>query len=123
MPNVHYIGKVEYAELPAWVQHFDLALMPLCRNELKGVSHPNKLYEYSASGVPVLSIDYCSAVQRARDVLQVAASPEEFVRMIPEALADSRREARQAFARGHSWDVLAATMVQELQNAYEEQSI
>jgi glycosyltransferase involved in cell wall biosynthesis len=122
LPNVHYVGKVEYAELPAWIQHFDLALMPLCRNELKGVSHPNKLYEYSASGVPVLSMNYCSAVQRARDVLHVADSPEEFVRMVPEALADSRREARQAFARQHSWDLLAATMVQELQNAYREHS-
>ncbi len=122
MPNVHYVGKVEYTELPAWIQHFDLALMPLLRNELKGVSHPNKLYEYCASGVPVLSMNYCSAVKRARHVLHVAASPEEFVRMVPEALADSRREVRQAFARQHSWDWLAATMVQELQNAYQEHS-
>ena len=119
---MHYVGKVEYAELPAWIQHFDLALMPLCRNELKGVSHPNKLYEYSATGVPVLSMNYCSAVERAGDVVHVAASTEEFVRMVPEALADSRREARQAFARQHSWDLLAATMVQELQNAYREHS-
>ncbi len=123
MPNVHYVGKVDYRELPAWIQHFDLALMPLLRNELKGVSHPNKLYEYSATGVPVLSMNYCSAVERAGDVVHVAASLEEFVRMVPEALADQRREARQAFARQHSWDVLTATMVQELQNAYEEHFI
>ena len=55
--------------------------------------------------------------------MHVAASLEEFVRMVPEALADQRREARQAFARQHSWDVLTATMVQELQNAYEEHFI
>ena len=82
LPNVHYVGKVEY----------------------------------------VLSMNYCSAVERAGDVVHVAASTEEFVRMVPEALADSRREARQAFARQHSWDLLAATMVQELQNAYREHS-
>ena len=123
MPNVHYVGKVEYSELPAWVQHFDLALMPLLSNELKGVSHPNKLYEYSASGVPVLSMNYCSAVDRAREVVHVATSTEEFVRMVPEALADSRRDTRQAFARQHSWDSLAATMVLELQKSYQEHSI
>jgi glycosyltransferase involved in cell wall biosynthesis len=120
IPNVHYIGKVDYAELPAWVQRFDLALMPLLSNKLKGVSHPNKLYEYSAAGVPVLSMNYCSAVERARDVVHVALSPEAFVSMVPEALADRRKEARQAFARQHSWDLLAATLVQELQNAYRE---
>jgi len=122
IPNVHYVGKIDYAELPAWIQRFDLALMPLLNNELKGVSHPNKLYEYCASGIPVLSMNYCSAVDRAREVVHIASSHEAFIRMIPEALADNRREARQVFARQHSWDTLAAAMVQELQNAYQEQS-
>ena len=120
LPNVHYFGKIAYAELPAWVQRFDLALMPLLSNKLKGLSHPNKLYEYTAAGVPVLSMNYCSAVERAREVLHVASSHEEFVRMVPEALADQRVEVRQAFARRHSWDVLAAAMEQELRSAFLE---
>jgi teichuronic acid biosynthesis glycosyltransferase TuaH len=122
LPNVHYFGKIDYSELPAWVQRFDLALMPLLSSRLKVVSHPNKLYEYTAAGVPVLSMNYCSAVERARDVVHVAASHEEFVRMVPEALADRRRDERQAFARQHSWDVLAAAMESELVSAYEERS-
>jgi glycosyltransferase involved in cell wall biosynthesis len=105
------------------VQHFDLALMPLLSSDLKRVSHPNKLYEYAAAGVPVLSMNYCSAVERAREVLHVAVSQEEFVRMVPEALADRRVEARQAFARQHSWDTLAAVMVQELEKASRERSL
>jgi teichuronic acid biosynthesis glycosyltransferase TuaH len=122
LPNVHYFGNIEYGELPAWVQRFDLALMPLLANRLKGVSHPNKLYEYTAAGVPVLSMNYCSAVERAREVVQVADSQEAFVSMVPLALADRRREARQAFARRHSWDAIAAEMEQELLTAYREHS-
>ena len=120
LPNVHYFGKIDYADLPAWVQRFDLALMPLLSNKLKGLSHPNKLYEYTAAGVPVLSMNYCSAVERARAVVHVATSQEEFVRMVPEALADRRVEARQEFALQHSWDALAATMEQELRSAFLE---
>ncbi len=120
LPNVHYFGKIEYAELPAWVQRFDLALMPLLSGALKGVSHPNKLYEYCAAGVPVLSMNYCSAVERAREVVHVARSHEEFIGMVPEAMADRRVEARQAFARQHSWDALAASMVQELEKGWQE---
>ncbi len=120
LPNVHYFGKIEYGELPAWVQSFDLALMPLLSGELKGVSHPNKLYEYCAAGVPVLSMNYCSAVERARGVVHVAGSHEEFVSMVPKALADRRVEARQAFARQHSWDALAAAMVRELEMGWQE---
>lgn len=117
LPNVHCPGKVEYRNLPAWVRRFDLALMPLERSELKRASNPNKLYEFTASGVPVLAIDYCTAVHRARSVVTVASTPEEFVRLVPEAMADSRKEARQAFARAHSWDSLAAEMTGELFDA------
>jgi len=120
LPNVYYFGKIAYAELPEWVQHFDLALMPLLSNRLKEVSHPNKLYEYTAAGVPVLSMNYCSAVERAREVVHVASSHNEFLCMVPHALADGRREARQAFARQHSWDVLAAEMERELHSAWQE---
>jgi len=120
LPNLHYFGKVAYAELPAWVQHFDLALMPLLSNRLKTVSHPNKLYEYAAAGVPVLAMNYCSAVERAREVVHVASSHDEFLRMVPKALADQRRAERQAFAKQHSWDALAVEMVAELESAWRE---
>jgi len=117
LPNVHWVGKVPYDELPAWVQQFDLALMPLQRSELKRASNPNKLYEYAAAGVPILAIDYCDAVRKASGVAHVASTPEEFVRLVPEALADGRRAERQAFARKHSWDALAAAMVRDLRDA------
>ncbi len=117
LPNVHRVGKFDYEELPAWVQGFDLALMPLERSSLKRASNPNKLYEYAAAGVPILAIDYCDAVRKASGVAHVAATPEAFVRLVPEALDDGRRAERQAFAREHSWDVLAAAMVRELSDA------
>jgi len=55
--------------------------------------------------------------------VHVATSSEAFVRMVPQALADKRSDARQLFARQHSWDALAAAMVHELQNAYKEHSL
>jgi glycosyltransferase involved in cell wall biosynthesis len=117
LPNVYCPGKVDYSELPAWVQRFDLALMPLERSDLKRSSHPNKLYEYTAAGVPVLAIDYCRAVYRARGVVSVASTPEEFVRLVPQAMADDRKAERQSFARKHGWDGLAALMLRELRDA------
>jgi glycosyltransferase involved in cell wall biosynthesis len=117
LPNVHWVGKVAYDELPAWVQRFDLALMPLERSPLKRASNPNKLYEYAAAGVPILAIDYCDAVRQAREVAHVASTSEEFVRLVEEALADGRKAERQAFAMAHSWDSLAVAMVRELRDA------
>ncbi|ACD91302.1 glycosyl transferase, group 1 [Chlorobium limicola DSM 245] len=122
LPNVHWFGRIDYRELPAWVQRFDLALMPLLRDPLKRASHPNKLYEYAAAGVPVLAIEYCSALGAARGVIHIAGTPGEFVVMVPEALRDVRRAERQAFAREHSWDALAARMQSELLRASEREA-
>jgi len=116
-PNVRWHGRVEYGELPAWVQRFDLGLLPLERSPLKRASNPNKLYEYAAAGVPVLAIDYCDAVDDAREVVMVADTEDEFVRMVPLALEDGRRELRREFARRHSWDRLAVAMVRELERS------
>ena len=117
LPNVRWFGKVEYGELPAWVQQFDLALMPMQQSLLKRASNPNKLYEYTAAGVPVLATDYCSALGEAREVIHIARTEEAFVAMVPEALRDTRRAERQAFAKAHSWDALAARMEAELLRA------
>lgn len=122
LPNVHWFGKVDYPELPAWVQRFDLALMPLLCDPLKRASHPNKLYEYAAAGVPVLAIDYCSALGAARGLIHIAGTAEEFVAMVPEALRDTRRAERQAFASEHSWDALALRMEEELLRASEREA-
>lgn len=120
LSNVSYVGRVDYAELPGWIAGFDLALMPIPPGRLKGVSHPNKLYEYAAAGVPVLALNYCGAVERARELITVAESAEAFIRLVPEAMADRRSRARQEFARGHSWDLLASTMVGELERSLGE---
>lgn len=114
LPNVHVMGRIAYEELPAWVQHFDLALIPFEKSALISAANPNKLYEYTAAGVPVLAIDYCEAVRRAGRVIHVASTHDEFVRLVPEAMADGRKETRQAFAKEHSWDELAVRMVREL---------
>jgi teichuronic acid biosynthesis glycosyltransferase TuaH len=120
LPNVHWVGKVAYSELPAWVQRFDLALIPFEKSELIRAAHPNKLYEYAAAGVPVLAIGYCDAVRKASGVVHVADTPEEFARLVPGALGDRRKAERQAFAREHGWERLADSMVAELKLALEE---
>lgn len=123
LQNVHYFGLVDYAVLPEWIQHFDVALLPLVADPLKRVSHPNKLYEYAAAGVPMVATAYCSAVLRAAGQVHVAESTEAFVRLIPEALADRRVTDRQSFARAHDWNSLAAVMVASLESLITESAV
>jgi UDP-galactopyranose mutase len=54
-PNLHYLGMKSYAELPAYLAGWDVALMPFARNEATRFISPTKTPEYLAGGRPVVS--------------------------------------------------------------------
>ena len=55
LPNMHFIGRKPYADLPAYCRHFDVGLIPFKINELTKAVNPIKLREYLAAGLPVVS--------------------------------------------------------------------
>ena len=54
-PNILYPGGKTYAELPAWLAGWDVALMPFAINEATRFISPTKTPEYLAGGKPVVS--------------------------------------------------------------------
>ena len=54
-PNILYAGGKTYAELPAWLAGWDVALMPFAINEATRFISPTKTPEYLAGGKPVVS--------------------------------------------------------------------
>src|SRR5262249_58655080 len=57
LPNVHFLGRKPYAQLPAYCRGFDVALMPFKLNELTLNANPLKVREYLAAGLPGVSTD------------------------------------------------------------------
>lgn len=53
--RVTYKGVVPYCEVPRIMEHVDVGLIPFRRSALVDSVSPLKLYEYFASGLPVLS--------------------------------------------------------------------
>lgn len=54
-PNSHHIGAVEYEKLPHLSATFDVAIIPFEPGEVARTTSPLKLFEYFASGLPVLA--------------------------------------------------------------------
>ncbi len=109
LPNIHYLGGKPYAELPAYLSGWDVALLPFARNESTRFISPTKTPEYLAAGCPVVSTSIRDVVRPYGDLglARIADTPDEFVAACESALtedADTRRQKADAFLSDLSWD-------------------
>lgn len=55
LPNLHFLGLKPQRELPAYLAHSDVAIIPFKISDLTQAVSPLKVFEYLAMGVPVVS--------------------------------------------------------------------
>jgi glycosyltransferase involved in cell wall biosynthesis len=113
--NVHLLGSRPYRDLPAYVQAFDVGLIPYELNPHTIAVDPLKLLEYLAAGIPVVSTDL-PEVRKYRDVVQIADTSGAFLAAVRRALETSPEQAaaRQALARSHDWERRAERLLEIL---------
>ncbi|MHB8861982.1 MAG: glycosyltransferase [Pirellulaceae bacterium] len=85
LPNMHFLGRKPYAELPAYCRHFDIGLIPFKLNELTRAVNPIKLREYLAAGLPVVSTPL-PEVRAYQQWVYLADGPEEFIHGVASGL-------------------------------------
>ncbi|HEX2864782.1 MAG TPA: glycosyltransferase, partial [Deinococcales bacterium] len=106
--NIHYLGGKKYKQLPAYLAHWDVAMLPFARNDSTEFISPTKTPEYLAAGRPVVSTAIRDVVRPYgdRDLVLIGRTPEEFIAGIEESLREPRaRQANaDAFVGRMSWD-------------------
>lgn len=115
--GVAVLGPKPYAELPAYLQHFDVGVIPFRASDpyVQGIN-PNKVYQYLAAGLPVVTTPLLDLAPSAPD-LAFADSPEAMVAAVQAALAAPEGAARRrGMAAAHDWDALAARLVHEIES-------
>jgi UDP-galactopyranose mutase len=123
-PNIHYLGRKEYADLPAYLSGWDVALMPFAINEATRFISPTKTPEYLAAARPVVSTPVADVVRHygnTKGVLIADGAPA-FVSACDRALELSRNplswlpHVDTALARS-SWDETFSQMSSLLEEA------
>jgi UDP-galactopyranose mutase len=91
-PNLHYLGGKSYAELPAYLSGWDVALMPFAMNEATRFISPTKTPEYLAAGRPVVSTPIGDVIRHYGEIegVLIAGTAVEFVAACDEALRLAR---------------------------------
>ncbi|WP_210530336.1 UDP-galactopyranose mutase [Rubellimicrobium arenae] len=123
-PNIHYLGGKNYAELPAYLSGWDVALMPFAINEATRFISPTKTPEYLAGGRPVVSTPIRDVVRHYGTLqgVKVADTPEAFLRACDEAMDLSKtpdvwRPEVDRMLADLSWDTTFKRMDRFVQDA------
>ena len=124
LPNVHCLGHRPYQDLPAYVQEFDVALVPYLVNDWTRAVDPLKLLEYLAAGVGVVSTAI-PEVRKYEAVVRVTEDASDFVLGIERALTEDRETVvsrGQALARQHTWKQRAQALLDIIGTGASEQA-
>ena len=108
--NLHYLGGRSYAQLPAYLAHWDAAMMPFAINESTRFISPTKTPEFLAAGKPVVSTPIRDVVRPygEQDLVQIAGNAAEFAACVTRALSEDQTERCQRADKligGMSWDL------------------
>jgi hypothetical protein len=114
VPNVHILGVRPYAQLPPYLHHCDVGVIPFLKTPLTDNINPVKIFEYFASGLPVVSTNMYEVEQLHSPAL-ITKTPGEFVDALKEARDYGRGHAEYLqFARANSWQKRYARIKERL---------
>ena len=120
--NVHMLGVLPYESALRHIAAFDAAIIPHTDTVLSTHMNPLKLYVYRSVGVPVVSTAIANLEDLAGDI-RVAATPDQFVAKLAEAIAERRSRGRvfpsPATMKSLSWPNRAAAIWRRLEDVFE----
>jgi glycosyltransferase involved in cell wall biosynthesis len=120
--NIYYLGTKSYAELPAYLSGWDIALVPFAINESTKYISPTKTPEYLAAGKPVISTPIADVVTPYGDenLVSIVRSADDFIEAAKEELGKANRlgwlRKVDKFLAENSWDHTFTEMNARIKN-------
>jgi glycosyltransferase involved in cell wall biosynthesis len=131
-PNIHWLGQQDYKDLPAFINGWDVCLLPFALNESTRFISPTKTLEYMACGKPSVSTAIRDVVEPYGHVVPIHGDADGFVQACDAILArDADAQAAHRFDLAEiiartSWDATAnamAELIAEAEAAREAQEL
>jgi glycosyltransferase involved in cell wall biosynthesis len=121
--RILWLGRREYAQLPAYTSGFDVCLMPFAMNEATEFINPTKALEYMATGRPIVSSPVPDVVSNFAEVVKIGTSHEDFIALCRQAIEEPDQAA---IARGikmadqNQWHMTVAKLEGHIQDALDK---
>lgn len=119
LPNVRFLGKRPMIALSDYVGNFDVCLNLLADSDIGSDVIPARIYEYLATGKPIVTMLYEDQVEQFPDVIYGAHAPEGFSRLCENALEEPPgwvSDRRRQYGSGAAWSLRAAEIIRILES-------
>lgn len=121
LPNTYFSGRVSRLIGAAAINRYDVLIIPFVINDAMHAVNPLKLWEYFATGKPVVSSPM-DAVKIPEPYLRVADTVEKWIDALKISVVEVdelARKGRLTLAQENSWDILTKLHADIVQKVYE----
>jgi glycosyltransferase involved in cell wall biosynthesis len=116
-PNLHLLGRRSHGDLPVYLHHVDVGLIPfdvIGHPDLVHGVHPLKLYEYLACGLPVVATEWDELVALGAPIT-LCRTPAEHISGVRAAISNPNDpQAGIRFAAAADWQRRVETLIDHL---------
>jgi UDP-galactopyranose mutase len=123
--NVHFLGRKNYEQLPAYLAGWDIAMLPFALNESTKYISPTKTPEYLAGGKPVISTSIADVVNPYghKGLVHIADTAQEFIKEAEKIFKSRNNEEwlrkvdafLSAISWNRTWRKMSALIDEELE--------
>lgn len=109
MENIYFLGKKDFSDLPAYINSFDVCLIPYVLSGYTKTVYPTKINEYFVMKKPVVSTPLPEVIkvnEQNGTLVYIGANDRDFEHRINEALQENdpmKSQLRFEFAQRNSW--------------------
>lgn len=108
--NFLWLGSKDYRDLPKYMSTFDVCIIPFLRNPVTDNANPIKMWEYMATGLPIVSTDI-PEVSQFSSFIHVAHSHEHFIQEVEKAIKKAPPKRQLYVARTNDWSRRVTTLL------------
>ena len=126
LPNVYFIGRIPYAEMPSVIKGFDVCMIPFKKDGVSNTIFPLKLFEYLGAGKPVIATDFNLDLQEfTRNSVSYCATAKDFNVALAKTLQQDDTNTiqiaeRLKIASENTWEVRFTQFSTLINNYYQK---